>query len=39
MVEIVLSPQPVQKQFLDATERIVFYGGGGGYIESYAATL
>lgn len=28
MAQVVLKAQPVQKKFLAATERIVFFGGG-----------
>lgn len=30
MAELVLEPQPVQRKFLEAQERIVFFGGGAG---------
>ena len=30
MAQVVLKAQPVQKKFLAATERIVFFGGGAG---------
>lgn len=28
--EYILKPQPVQEQFLNCNQDIVFYGGGGG---------
>lgn len=33
--EYILKPQPVQEQFLNCNQDIVFYGGGGGYEKTY----
>ena len=39
MPEVIFNPQPVQKRFLEAKQRIVFFGGGAGGGKTWAALV